>query len=136
VSVSNLDLVAIAAGATVLVYALFVIVLVVAGRRQSAVAVARFIPDCIVLFRRVLGDPRVSRSRKLVLIVLVAYLAMPIDLVPDFIPVAGQLDDAVVVVLALRVILRSAGPGLLVEHWPGPASSRDMIARMAFGPGS
>jgi uncharacterized membrane protein YkvA (DUF1232 family) len=131
--VSGLELLAIAAGTTVLVYALFVLALVLAGRRESAVALARLIPDCLVLFRRLLADPRVSRSRKLVLLLLVGYLAMPIDLVPDFIPVAGQLDDAVIVALALRLVLRAAGPDLLAEHWPGPARSRDVIARLAFG---
>jgi uncharacterized membrane protein YkvA (DUF1232 family) len=134
--VSTLQLLAIGAGAAVVLYAVFVLALVLAGRRESAIAVARLVPDCLVLFRRVLADPRVPRSRKLLLGAVVAYLAMPFDLVPDFIPVAGQLDDAVIVVLALRVVLRAAGPDLLAEHWPGPARSRDAIARLAFGRGT
>ena len=60
---------------------------------RDAVALARFIPDCIVLFKRLLGDQRVSGWRKAAIVLLIGYLAMPIDLVPDFIPVAGQLDD-------------------------------------------
>jgi len=59
---------------------------------------------------------------------------MPFDLVPDFIPVAGQLDDALIVVLVLRRILRAGGPDLLREHWPGPATSLDAILRLAYGP--
>jgi uncharacterized membrane protein YkvA (DUF1232 family) len=59
------------------------------------------------------------------------YLVVPIDLVPDFIPVAGQLDDAVVVGLALRGVVRAAGPSLIAEHWPGPASSLGVILRLA-----
>lgn len=104
------------------------------GRRADARALAGFVPDCLVLFRRLLGDARVSRSRKLLLLALVGYLAMPIDLVPDFIPVAGQLDDAVLVALVLRGLLRHAGPGLVREHWPGPPSSLGLMLRLAGAP--
>ena len=117
-------------------YAGFVLWLVVIGRRGEAAAVARVIPDCVRLFHRLLADRRVPRTRKLVLVALLAYLVMPFDLVPDFIPVAGQLDDAIMVVLALRVVLRAAGPELLAEHWPGPARTGSLIARLAFGPGA
>src|SRR5215208_2527737 len=106
--------------------------LIALGRRQDATAAARFVPDCVVLFRRLLGDPRVPRRRKLLLAASIGYLALPFDLVPDFIPVAGQLDDAIIVVLALRAVLREGGPELLAEHWPGPTSSRNLIGRLAF----
>lgn len=101
----------------------FVSVLVVAGRRDAARALVGFIPDCIVLVRRLLGDPRVPRRHKIMLGALIGYLALPFDLVPDFIPVAGQLDDVLVVWLVLRAVLRGAGVDLLREHWPGPPSS-------------
>src|SRR4051794_1479154 len=114
-------------------YALFVAVLFLAGRRSDARAVARFIPDCRVLFRRLLADDRVPPRAKVVLVTLIAYLAMPFDLVPDFIPVAGQLDDAIVVALGLRLVLRSGGPGLLREHWPGPSASLSVVMRLAYG---
>src|SRR6185436_17787839 len=81
------------------VYAAFVVALVLAGRRGDARALATFIPDCVVLVTRLSRDPRVPRHRKLLLVALVGYLALPIDLVPDFIPVAGQLDDAIIVAL-------------------------------------
>lgn len=71
----------------------------IAGRRQDARALAGFIPDCIVLFRRLLADKRLPRRSKLLLVALIGYLAMPIDLIPDFIPIAGQLDDAIIVAL-------------------------------------
>lgn len=119
---------AVAAG----LYLVFVIGLVVAGRRSDARALAGFIPDCVVLFRRLLADPQVSRWRKVLLLALIAYLAMPIDLVPDFIPVAGQLDDAIIVVLVLRTVLRAGGPALLARHWPGPDSSLAVVSRMAY----
>ncbi len=117
--------------ATLVLYLGFVGALVVAGRHGSARAVAGFVPDCIVLFRRLLADARVPRSRKLVLWALIAYLALPIDVVPDFIPVAGQLDDVVIVVLALRLVLRS-GRDVVTELWPGPPASLALILRLTY----
>jgi uncharacterized membrane protein YkvA (DUF1232 family) len=111
------------------VYAGFVCALLVAGRRSQARALAGFIPDCLVLLKRLLADPRVSRRRKAVLVLLVGYLVLPIDLVPDFIPVVGQLDDAIVAGLALRLVLRDAGPELVREHWPGPEASLQVVLR-------
>jgi len=61
---------------------------------------------------------------------------MPFDLIPDFIPVAGQLDDAVLVALTLRAVLRGAGPGLVREHWPGPPESLDAMLRLAGSGGT
>lgn len=116
-----------------LVYLLVVVRLIVLGRRSEARPLARFTPDCLVLLRRLLGDPRVPRRSKGVLLGLVAYLATPIDLVPDFIPVAGQLDDVIIAALALRYALRTAGLDLLTEHWPGPRASLDIVLRLAFG---
>jgi uncharacterized membrane protein YkvA (DUF1232 family) len=113
------------------VYVAAVLALVALGRRGDAVAVARFVPDCAVLFRRLLGDRRISRLRKLLLALVLLYLVMPIDLVPDFIPIAGALDDAIVVAVALRTVLHGAGPVLLREHWPGPSRSLDAVVRLA-----
>jgi uncharacterized membrane protein YkvA (DUF1232 family) len=93
-------------------------------------AVAGFIPDCIVLMRRLLGDPRVPRRHKLMLGLLVPYLASPIDLIPDFIPVIGLLDDALLVALVLRRVLRAGGAELLHEHWPGPEESLRVVLRV------
>lgn len=112
-------------------YLLFVLALVALGRREEARAVARFVPDCAVLFKRLAADPRVSRGRKAALVLLVAYLAMPLDLVPDFIPVAGQLDDAILVALVLRWVLRGGGEEMVRAHWPGPRSSLSVVLRMA-----
>lgn len=123
----------IAGGCTVAVYVAFIVWLLLAGRRRDARALAGFIPDCLVLFRRLLGDDRVPRRNKLLLAALTGYLAMPFDLVPDFIPVAGQLDDAVIVAIVLRTVLRAGGPGLLREHWPGPTTSLNALMRLAYG---
>jgi uncharacterized membrane protein YkvA (DUF1232 family) len=118
-------------GAVLLVYVLFVVWLIVAGRKEEARAVAGLVPDFVVLFRRLLSDGRVSRRRKVVLAALIPYLAMPFDLVPDFIPVAGYLDDAVIVAFVLRYVLRGSGPELIKEHWPGPPTSLALVLRLA-----
>jgi uncharacterized membrane protein YkvA (DUF1232 family) len=115
--------------ATVAVYALGILGLVVAGRREDAKAVARFVPDCAVLFQRLLADPRVPRSRKSLLGAVLAYLAMPIDIVPDFLPVIGQLDDAIVVGLVLRLFVRRTGADIVRELWPGPERSLEVLLR-------
>lgn len=120
-------------GVAALIWALCVLALIRAGRRADARALARFVPDCVVLFRRLARDRRIPARRRLVLGLLVLYLVSPIDLVPDFIPVAGQLDDAIVAALALRLVLRSGGPELLREHWPGPVESLVVLERLAFG---
>jgi uncharacterized membrane protein YkvA (DUF1232 family) len=124
-----------ALGIAVLAYLGAIGGLVVAGRRSQAWALARFIPDCLVLLPRLIGDESVARRRKLVLLALVGYLSMPFDLVPDLIPVAGQLDDVVVAALALRYALRSGGPELLRRHWPGPDQSLEAAMRVAYGRG-
>src|SRR6266540_3831447 len=115
----------------VFLYALFVVVLIVAGRRESARALAGFIPDCVILCSRLLRDPRVPRRKKALLVALAGYLALPFDLVPDFIPVAGQLDDAIIVAFVLRSLLRGGGEPVVREHWPGPESSLALVLRLA-----
>jgi uncharacterized membrane protein YkvA (DUF1232 family) len=93
--------------------------LLLLGRRTAARELASFVPDCLVLFRRLLRDPRVPRRAKIALALLVVYLAMPFDLVPDFIPVAGQLDDAILVAAAIAYVVRRAGRDVVRELWPG-----------------
>ncbi len=117
-------------GVALVVYAAFLLVLVMLGRRGDARALATLMPDCIVLVGRLARDPRVPRSRKLLLLGLVGYLALPFDLVPDFIPVAGQLDDAIIVALVLRSIVRSGGEDLIREQWPGPEQTLALIVRL------
>jgi uncharacterized membrane protein YkvA (DUF1232 family) len=88
------------------------------------------VPDCVVLFRRLLRDPRVPRRSKLALGLLVPYLVSPIDLIPDFLPVIGQLDDALLVVLVLRHVVRSAGDMVVAELWPGDERGLRTVLRV------
>ena len=64
------------------------------------------------------------------MVALLGYLALPFDLVPDFIPVVGQLDDAIPAALVLRAVVGGAGRAVVEEHWPGPPASRDLILRL------
>jgi uncharacterized membrane protein YkvA (DUF1232 family) len=123
--------VALTAVVLLVVYAALVVALVVGARQGDVRMIARVVPHCAVLFKRLLADRRVPSRWKLASGFALVYLAVPFDLVPDFIPVAGQLDDAIVVALVLRGLLRSAGPRLLREHWPGPAALLAPLERFA-----
>jgi Protein of unknown function (DUF1232) len=94
-----------------LLYLTFVAALVAFGRPADARAVARFMPDCAVLLARLGRDPRLPRRHRWLLVVLVGYLALPLDLIPDFI--------------------RKAGAELVRERWPGPESSLEVLLRLA-----
>jgi len=121
----------VAVGVALVLYVAFVLVLLLLGRRTDARAWAGLVPDCIVLFARLLKDPRVPRRHKVLLAALVAYLAMPLDLIPDFVPVVGALDDAIIVALVLRSFIRSGGEQPIRELWPGPEQSLALILRLA-----
>jgi uncharacterized membrane protein YkvA (DUF1232 family) len=114
----------------VLVWLLLIGALVLLGRREDARELAAFVPDCAILFRRLLAEPRVPRRAKLALALLLLYLVTPFDLVPDFIPVVGQLDDAILVAVVLAYVARSAGYELIEELWPG--SERGLRVVLAF----
>ena len=112
-------------------YVAFLLALLIVGRKTDARAWARFVPDCVILFTRLVRDERVPRRHKLLLGALVVYLSMPFDLIPDFIPIVGALDDAIIVAIVLRTVFRRAGPDLVREHWPGPKQSLDVMLRLA-----
>ena len=89
-----------------------------------------FVPDCALLFRRLLGDARVPRRAKVALALLLASLVSPLDLAPDFIPLVGQLDDAVLVAIAVAYVVRLGGEDVVAELWPG--SERGLAVVMAL----
>lgn len=80
---------------------------------------AAFIPDCVTTVRRLRKDPRVPRRARVAIIVAGLWVASPIDLIPEFIPVIGPLDDIVVVALALRYAGRQVPREVLLSAWPG-----------------
>jgi uncharacterized membrane protein YkvA (DUF1232 family) len=80
---------------------------------------AGFVPDCVTTVRRLRGDPRVPRRAKVVVALAGLWLLSPIDLLPEFLPVIGPLDDVVVVALALRYAARQVPREVLAAAWPG-----------------
>lgn len=101
-----------------------------AGRPTTLRDAMRLLPDVLVLVRRLARDPALSRVRWRLLLVL-AYLALPIDLVPDFFPVAGYADDALLVAWVLRSVVRTAGPQAIERHWPGTPQGLAVVRRLA-----
>lgn len=91
----------------------------------------RLIPDVVRLLRRLIADPTLPRGVRIRLLLLLAYLLSPIDLVPDAIPVLGCADDAIIVALALRSAIRHAGPDALAHHWPGTPDGLAVLTRLA-----
>lgn len=91
----------------------------------------RLLPDLLRLLKRLAGDGSLPPGVRIRLWLLLGYLAMPIDLVPDFVPVIGYADDAVVVAIALRSVTRRAGPEALERHWPGTPEGLAAIRRLA-----
>jgi uncharacterized membrane protein YkvA (DUF1232 family) len=116
---------------TAVVYALFVCTLVLVGRRTAAKELALLLPNLILLFKDLARDPRVPRGSKALLIFGALWFASPVDLIPEFIPVLGPLDDAVVAALILRHLLRSSGPGVVSEHWRGEPGTLDRLLRFS-----
>jgi uncharacterized membrane protein YkvA (DUF1232 family) len=80
---------------------------------------AAFIPDCVTTVRRLRRDPRVPRRAKVAVLLAGLWVASPIDLIPEFIPIIGPLDDIVVVALALRYAGRQVPREVLIGAWPG-----------------
>jgi uncharacterized membrane protein YkvA (DUF1232 family) len=113
------------------VYVVAVASLIAAGRREDARALAGFIPDCLVLVSRLARNPTISRPRRALLFLVLGYLALPIDLVPDFLPGIGQLDDAVLLGLALRLVVHGGGTEMVRAAWPGPEASLTIVLRAA-----
>ena len=121
----------VAVGIGVVVWLAAIVVLVVAGRRSAARELATLIPNLLVLFRGLLRDPKVSRGSKFWLWFAIVWLVSPIDLIPEFIPVIGPLDDAIVAALVLRHILRRTDMSVLSEHWHGDPDTLAKILRIA-----
>ena len=113
----------------VLVWLALVLALIALGKGPLAREIASLIPNLTRLFTGLVRDPRVPLRAKLVLGATAIYLAMPIDLIPDFVPIAGQLDDAIIAAFALRYVVGTTPREIVAEHWPGdPDTLRRILA--------
>jgi uncharacterized membrane protein YkvA (DUF1232 family) len=127
-----LDLViAIAVAIVVLWLALVLLLLVLRPSGVDLAAVRRFVPDVLRLVRDLAKDTSLPRGVRTRLLLLLAYLVSPLDLVPDFIPVLGYADDVIVVAVVLRSVIRRAGPAALDRHWRGTPEGLRIIRRLA-----
>jgi uncharacterized membrane protein YkvA (DUF1232 family) len=115
-----------------LAWLVFVLVLA-RSRPQGGLLVEslRLIPDTVRLLRGLATDKSLPRGVRVRLWLLLAYLASPIDLIPDFIPVLGYADDAIIVCAVLRAIVRRAGPEVIRRHWPGTEDGMAALWRAA-----
>jgi uncharacterized membrane protein YkvA (DUF1232 family) len=119
------------AGAAAVV-ASWVVLIILAARLPAGVLrdLAGFLPSCVTLVRRLRADPRVPRRAKLAVALAGLWVLSPIDLIPEFLPVIGPLDDVVVVALALRYAARQVPPDVLAEAWPAdPALLSRLLGR-------
>ena len=114
-----------------IVYAIAIAILFLAGRRTAAKEIATLLPNLVLLFKDLIRDPRVPRGSKWLLVAGAIWVASPIDLIPEFIPVLGPLDDAVVAALILRHVLRSAGREVVTENWRGDPATLDRVLRLS-----
>jgi uncharacterized membrane protein YkvA (DUF1232 family) len=118
--------------ALVVIWVALVIVLTRSGRGLHGLSeAARLLPDLLRLIPRLARDRSLPRGVRLRLWLLLGYLASPLDLIPDFIPVIGYADDAVIVAVALRSVVRAAGPEPLERHWPGTADGLAIVRHLA-----
>jgi uncharacterized membrane protein YkvA (DUF1232 family) len=115
----------------VAIWIVVAIVLVIVGRFVLAREIALILPNLIRLFGGLLRDPRVPLRAKIVLAIASLWFASPLDLIPDFIPVVGQLDDAIVAALALRFLLRTTDEAVVRQHWHGDPATLERILRIA-----
>ncbi|GAA4719881.1 YkvA family protein [Nocardioides conyzicola] len=126
-------LLAIASGLLVMWLVLVVALAVVARRAQDRLGwqdALRLVPDVVRLVRRLAADDALPRGVRWRLWLLLGYLLLPVDVVPDFLPVIGYADDAIVIVLVLRSVARVAGPAALDRHWPGSPEGLTALHRL------
>ncbi len=113
------------------VWAVVIAALVISGRKWMAIAAAKVLPDLVRLMKGLSRDPRVPRGSKWLLGFAALWVVSPIDLIPEFIPVFGPLDDVVVVALVLRHVLKKTGRAVAEEHWTGDPAIFERIMRLS-----
>jgi uncharacterized membrane protein YkvA (DUF1232 family) len=113
------------------IYLVLVVALIISGRHVAAKELALLVPNLVLLFKDLLRDPAVPRGPKIALAIGVVWLISPIDLLPEFLPVLGPLDDAVVAALVLRYLVKRAGLDVVRAHWRGDPATLGTILRAA-----
>lgn len=117
--------------ALVLTWIALVVVLIAMRPRGGLLTEAlRLLPDVVRLLRRLAGDDSLPRGIQIRLVLLLAYLALPIDLVPDFIPILGYADDAIIVTAVLRGVVKRAGLETVRALWPGTDDGFAAVCRL------
>jgi uncharacterized membrane protein YkvA (DUF1232 family) len=119
------------AGGLVLVWVALIAALWRVKGRVDLGEALRVLPDVLRLLKRLAGDPTLPRRVRITLWLLLAYMFSPIDLIPDFIPIIGYADDAIIIVLALRSVVRRSGVDAIRRHWPGTPDGLAVILRLA-----
>ena len=114
----------------VAIWIVVAIVLVIVGRVLLARELALLVPNLVRMFGGLLRDPRVPLRAKIVVGIASLWLASPIDLIPDFVPIAGQLDHAIIAALASRFILRTTDGAVVRQHWHGDPATLERVLRM------
>lgn len=123
-------LIAVGAALLVLWLVLLVVLFLVRPRGGLLGESLRLLPDVLRLVRRLAADKTLPRGIRVRLVLLLVYLAVPIDPVPDFIPVLGYADDAILVVAVLRSVVRRAGLDVVRAHWPGTDDGFAVLVRL------
>ena len=90
----------------------------------------RLLPDVLRLLKRLATDPELPRRIRVALVALIAFIASPIDLIPDFIPAIGYADDVIITALVLRWVSRTAGADALARQWPGTPDGLAAVRRL------
>lgn len=112
-------------------YALLLLALLAVRPRGASLRESlRLLPDLLRLVRRLGADATVPRAPRIALWLLLGYLALPFDAVPDVIPVVGYADDAILVALCLRWVIRSVGVEIVRDHWPGTQEGLRAVGRL------
>jgi uncharacterized membrane protein YkvA (DUF1232 family) len=118
-------------GVAVAIWVVAIVVLFLVGRRLAARELATLLPNLVRMCRTLLRDPRVPRGSKLLVGFAVLWFISPIDLVPEFIPVLGPLDDAILAALVVRHLVKRAGREVVAEAWPGDPATLERMFRLA-----
>ena len=118
-------------GALVAVWLAFLLFVAIAKPDDTRLRDAvRLLPDVVRLVRRIVADPAIPRRTRWLVWALLAYLVVPIDLIPDFVPGLGYADDVIVTSLVLRYVIRRAGMAKVEERWPGTPEGLDALRRL------